>query len=133
MCQEYRKLLVFFFLISYLVCSHNWLNHLMDNHHFSYTTKINNNKFILNFKSCKFLVEWHPKFRVQRSPLCVNLCAVLDHFGFLWKVQFRFGRTWVPHCAVAWAFAAAAHAEGRAVESGSGRRTERRLSICLFV
>jgi len=28
-----------FFLLSYLVCSHNWLNHLMDNHHFSYITK----------------------------------------------------------------------------------------------
>ncbi len=38
---------VFFFLLSYLVCSQIWLNHLMDDHHFSYiyiTTKLTQKK-----------------------------------------------------------------------------------------
>jgi len=30
----------FFFLLSYLVCDQIWLNHLMDDHHFSYITKL---------------------------------------------------------------------------------------------
>ncbi len=39
--QEYRRILFsFFFLFSYLVCSQIWLNHLMDDHHFSYLTKL---------------------------------------------------------------------------------------------
>jgi hypothetical protein len=46
--QEYRKILGFFkknfFLLSYLVCSQIWLNHLMDDHHFSYMTKLGGKK-----------------------------------------------------------------------------------------
>jgi hypothetical protein len=37
--QEYRRILIFFFLLSYLFCSQIWLNHLMDYCHFSYVTK----------------------------------------------------------------------------------------------
>jgi hypothetical protein len=37
--QKYRKIL-FVFLLSYLVCSQIWLNHLMDYCHFSYMTKL---------------------------------------------------------------------------------------------
>lgn len=38
-CKNIERFLYFFFF-SYLVCSHNWLNHLMDNHNFSYITKL---------------------------------------------------------------------------------------------
>ncbi len=47
--QEYRRILCFFcffcfflflWLLSYLVWRHIWLNHLMDDRHFSYITKL---------------------------------------------------------------------------------------------
>jgi len=34
--QEYIEGFYFFFLLSYLVCSQIWLNHLMDDRHFNY-------------------------------------------------------------------------------------------------
>jgi hypothetical protein len=40
---EYRKIM-FVFLLSYLVCSQIWLNHLMDDQHFSYITKLGGKK-----------------------------------------------------------------------------------------
>jgi hypothetical protein len=36
--QEYRKIL-FFFILSYLVCNQIWLNYFLDDHHFDYITK----------------------------------------------------------------------------------------------
>ncbi len=41
--QKYRKILIFFPL-SYLICSQIWLNHLMDDHHFDYITKLKKKK-----------------------------------------------------------------------------------------
>jgi hypothetical protein len=40
--QEYKRIFFFFsfFLLSYLVCCQVLLNHLMDDHHFSYITKL---------------------------------------------------------------------------------------------
>jgi hypothetical protein len=39
-CQEYRRILFFFSLLSYLVCSQIWLNYFVNDHHFDYITKI---------------------------------------------------------------------------------------------
>jgi hypothetical protein len=41
--KEYRRILIFF-LFSCLVYSQIWLNHLMDDHHFSYITKLKQKK-----------------------------------------------------------------------------------------
>jgi hypothetical protein len=38
--QEHRRILFFFPLLSYLICSQIWLNHHMDDHHFSYIRKL---------------------------------------------------------------------------------------------
>ncbi len=46
--QEYRKIL-FFFLLSYLICSQIWLNHLMDNHHLCYITKLKKRTLIISY------------------------------------------------------------------------------------
>jgi hypothetical protein len=37
--QEYRRILYFTFLLSYLVYSQIWLNYFLDDHHFGYITK----------------------------------------------------------------------------------------------
>ncbi len=43
--KKYRRILVFIFpLLSYLVYSQIWLNHLPDDHHFSYITKLHPKK-----------------------------------------------------------------------------------------
>jgi hypothetical protein len=48
---------VFFFLLSYLVCSQIWLNHLMDDHHFSYIyiTKLTQKKKKPESSTCRQL------------------------------------------------------------------------------
>ncbi len=35
---------MFVFLLAFLVCSQIWLNHRMDDHHFSYITKLGEKK-----------------------------------------------------------------------------------------
>jgi hypothetical protein len=46
-----------FFLLSYLVCSQIWLNHLIDDHHFSYITKLKKQKPLLASKEDPYLSD----------------------------------------------------------------------------
>ncbi len=74
--KDIEGFFVFFFLLSYLVCSQIWLNHLMDDRHFSYiyiTTKLTPKKIKPESSTCRQLEHFYHICQWRPSSCANNL------------------------------------------------------------
>jgi hypothetical protein len=90
--QEYRRILFLFFLLSYLVCSQIWLNHLMDDRHFNYIKKNLKKKGVCHVVALPFTLikrylkakEEIMKTQIFISP-CRNIIFKISRYGDFFK------------------------------------------------
>jgi hypothetical protein len=86
--QEYRKIL-FFFLLSYLICSQIWLNHLLDNHHLCYINKFKKRTLMAIDARVWEILTWQTKHGVCATvAFPFALKSILRQKKKLWKLKY---------------------------------------------